>query len=48
MISSFTCMVRPDYNFAFALLSYYALKRGAEAMTKTLHLVSFPFNLIHQ
>ena len=39
MISSFTCLIRPDYNFAFALLSYYALKWGAEAMTKTLHLV---------
>ena len=30
-------MLRPDYNFAFALLSYYALKRSTES--KTLHLV---------
>ena len=41
MISSFSCMLRPDYNFAFALLSYYALKRSNES--KTLHLVGAPF-----
>ena len=30
LVSTFTCIVRSDYNFAFGLLCYYMLKTSKE------------------
>ena len=32
LISTFTCIVRSDYNFAFGLLCYYMIKSTKDAV----------------
>lgn len=39
LVSTFTCIVRADYNFAFGLLCYYMIKT-AKDVVKTARPVS--------
>lgn len=39
IVSTFTCVIRSDYNFAFALLSYYMIKTSKDQI-KTARPVS--------
>ena len=32
IVSTFTCIIRADYNFAFGLLCYYMIKTSKEAV----------------
>ena len=38
IVSSFTCLKRPDWNFAFGLMCYYMMKTSGEK-TNTLRVV---------
>ena len=42
LVSTFTCVIRSDYNFAFGLLCYYMIKSSKDVI-KT----SKPVNISH-
>ena len=42
IVSTFTCVIRSDYNFAFGLLSYYMIKTSKDQI-KTARPVSISF-----
>jgi hypothetical protein len=43
-ISTFTCVIRSDYNFAVGLLCYYMIKNAQTSkLQKTTMTVSSPF-----
>ena len=45
LVSTFTCIVRADYNFAFGLLCYYMIKTGKDVV-QTARPVSPQFSYL--
>lgn len=42
IVSTFTCVIRSDYNFAFGLLSYYMIKTSKDQI-KTARPVNISY-----
>ena len=47
VISTFTCIVRSDYNFAFGLLCYYMMKTTKDAVRTAKPVSSLHTLIIH-
>ena len=51
LVSAFTCIKRPDWNFAFGLMSYYMMKTSGEKQNTLkvvlgLNLLMLVFDII--
>jgi hypothetical protein len=44
IVSTFTCIVRSDYNFAFGLLCYYMMKTSKDKIQSSRPVTFFHIN----
>ena len=42
IVSTFTCVIRSDYNFAFGLLCYYMIKTSKDQVKTAKPVSGFP------
>ena len=42
IVSTFTCVIRSDYNFAFGLLCYYMVKTSKDLVKTSKPVIQFP------
>lgn len=46
IVSTFTCVIRSDYNFAFGLLCYYMMKTSKDQVKTAKPVSLIPFTRI--